>query len=32
MVPIRILALMGLAAAAAWAQLPVNVIFVEPLG
>src|ERR1035438_6116893 len=32
MVPIRILALMGLAAAAAWAQIPVNVIFLEPLG
>jgi hypothetical protein len=32
MVPIRILALTGLAAAALWAQLPVNVIFLEPLG
>src|ERR1035441_4182915 len=32
MVPIRILALMGLAAAGAWAQTPVNVIFLEPLG
>jgi hypothetical protein len=32
MVPIRILALVGLAAVGAWAQIPVNVIFLEPLG
>jgi hypothetical protein len=32
MIPIRILTLMGLAAAGAWAQTPVNVIFLEPLG
>jgi hypothetical protein len=32
MLPIRILVLAGLAAAAAWAQTPVNVVFLEPLG
>ena len=32
MVPIRIFTLMGLVAAGAWAQVPVNVIFLEPLG